>query len=121
MTKRTKFAFTLAEVLITIAIVGVVSAMTIPTLMQNLGERANSERAANVVQKIEKSMNIMRADGKLMEIYKSTDAFVDELQKYLKISSRCDSENIASCWPTRTVTTSEGKTYDISEADTGQD
>ena len=34
-----KPAFTLAEVLITLGIIGVVAAMTIPTLMQNIQER----------------------------------------------------------------------------------
>ncbi len=34
-------AFTLAEVLITLGIIGIVAALTIPTLMQNANERAN--------------------------------------------------------------------------------
>ena len=33
--KQNRFAFTLAEVLITLGIIGVVAAMTIPTLMAN--------------------------------------------------------------------------------------
>ena len=33
---RKEFAFTLAEVLITLGIIGVVAAMTIPTLMTNI-------------------------------------------------------------------------------------
>ena len=32
---KNKLAFTLAEVLVTLGIIGVVSAMTVPTLMQN--------------------------------------------------------------------------------------
>ena len=38
--KRKKAAFTLAEVLITLAIIGIVAALTIPTLIQNYQERA---------------------------------------------------------------------------------
>jgi len=34
------FAFTLAEVLITLAIIGVVAAMTIPTLVANYQEKS---------------------------------------------------------------------------------
>ena len=34
-TQKRRFAFTLAEVLVTLGIIGVVSAMTIPTLMSN--------------------------------------------------------------------------------------
>ena len=36
---KIKFAFTLAEVLITLGIIGVVAAMTIPTLMQKYYEK----------------------------------------------------------------------------------
>ena len=43
-------AFTLAEVLITLGIIGVVAAMTIPTLMQNIN-------AKDVVAKVKKANN----------------------------------------------------------------
>ena len=62
----------------------------------------------------------MRADGGLERTYASTDDFVDELSKYLKISTRCDASHIADCWPTKTVTTSDGETYDVSKAKTGK-
>ena len=38
--RKVKFGFTLAEVLITLGIIGVVAAMTIPTLMQKYYEKA---------------------------------------------------------------------------------
>ena len=38
--KNLKFAFTLAEVLITIAIIGVVAALTIPGILQQYTEKA---------------------------------------------------------------------------------
>ena len=63
----------------------------------------------------------MRADGGLDRTYESTDAFVDELSKYLKISTRCKASNIADCWPTKTITMSDGKEYDVSKAKTGKD
>ncbi|MBD8963738.1 hypothetical protein EGQ77_03980, partial [bacterium] len=40
--------------------------------------------------------------------------------KYIKISTRCDADHIADCWPTKTVTTSDGKTFDVSKAKTGK-
>ncbi len=89
--------FTLAEVLITLAIIGVVAALSLPTLLQAIAERSSSETQANVAQKITKSMNLMRADGALEKTYASTDDFVDELSKYLKITTRCDADHIASC------------------------
>ena len=91
-----------------------------PTLLKNIAERSNSEAQANLAQKITKSMDLMRADGGLERTYASTDEFVDEFSKYIKISTRCDADHIADCWPTKTVTTSDGKTYDVSKAKTGK-
>ena len=91
-----------------------------PTLLKNIAERSNSEAQANLAQKITKSMDLMRADGGLERTYNSTDEFVDEFSKYIKISTRCDADHIADCWPTKTVTTTDGKTYDVSKAKTGK-
>ncbi len=115
-----KAAFTLAEVLITLGVIGVVAALTMPTLLKNIAERSNSEAQANLAQKITKSMDLMRADGGLERTYASTDEFVDEFSKYIKISTRCDAAHIADCWPTKTVTTTDGETYDVSKAKTGK-
>ena len=114
-----KVAFTLAEVLITLGVIGVVAALTMPTLLKNIAERSNSEAQANLAQKITKSMDLMRADGGLERTYNSTDEFVDEFSKYIKISTRCDADHIADCWPTKTVTTTDGEAYDVSKAKTG--
>ena len=91
-----------------------------PTLLKNIAERSNSEAQANLAQKITKSMDLMRADGGLERTYNSTDEFVDEFSKYIKISTRCDADHIADCWPTKTVTTTDGETYDVSKAKTGK-
>ena len=117
---KAKFAFTLAEVLITLGVIGVVAALTMPTLLKNVAERENSEAQANIAQKITKSMDLMRADGGLERTYASTDEFVDEFSKYIKITTRCDAAHIANCWPTKTVTTTDGETYDVSKAKTGK-
>ncbi len=108
------------HILITLGVIGVVAALTMPTLLKNIAERSNSEAQANLAQKITKSMDLMRADGGLERTYNSTDEFVDEFSKYIKISTRCDADHIADCWPTKTVTTTDGKTYDVSKAKTGE-
>ena len=91
-----------------------------PTLLKNIAERSNSEAQANLAQKITKSMDLMRADGGLERTYASTDEFVDEFSKYIKISTRCDAAHIANCWSTKTVTTSGGNTYEVKNAKTGK-
>ena len=52
--------------------------------------------------------------------YNSTDAFVDELQKHLKIMKRCDSSHLRECWPYDEVDLGDGKTWDISKTKTGK-
>ena len=89
--------------------------------MPNIQERANSQRQANIVYKITQATNLMKSNGALSEGFESTDKFVDELQKYLKIMKRCDSDHIADCWPTTKVTDSEGDEYEVSKAKTRGD
>ena len=117
---KRKAAFTLAEVLITLGIIGVVAAITLPALIENVTERKNSERHANIAYKVTQAMDIMKAHGELSGTYPSTEAFVDELQKYLKVSKRCDSSHIADCWPTEKVIDGDGNEFEVSKAKKGK-
>ena len=114
-------AFTLAEVLITLVVIGVVVAITVPMFSTNGGMKVNSHRHANIVYKVTQATNLMKAHDEL-EKFASTDEFVDVLQKYLKISKRCSYNEIADCWPTKTVKISDGaggvEEYDVSQATT---
>ncbi|MFI3301367.1 MAG: type II secretion system protein, partial [Candidatus Gastranaerophilales bacterium] len=96
MTKRS--AFTLAEVLITLGIIGVVAAMTMPNLMNNLQSEALSKKKLLFDSRLEEAMNQMRFHEKLTG-YSTTEDFVDELSKYLKINERCDVDEIENCFP----------------------
>ena len=60
LSNKKKFAFTLAEVLITLGIIGVVAAMTIPTLMTNI-------KAKKLRTQFLKSYSIVQQAFKLME------------------------------------------------------
>lgn len=115
-----KLAFTLSEVLIVVAILGVVAALVLPPFIQDFGERINSNRQANIVQKITKSVELMAASGDYEGIY-TTDEFVDKLQKHLKIIKRCDANSIADCWPTKTIKTAKGEVYNVSNAKSSKD
>ena len=78
-----KHAFTLAEVLITLGIIGVVAAVALPALITNINDRAKSERQANIAQKITQAMEQMRAHGELVQ-YSSTDEFVNAVKSNAK-------------------------------------
>ena len=114
-----KEGFTLAEVLITLGIIGVVAAMTLPTLNQAINNKVRAEQTRTVKYKFTKATEKMNSLG-LIGPYASTDAFVDELQKHLKIMKRCDSSHLRECWPYDEVDLGNGKTWDISKTKTGK-
>ena len=104
---KTKAAFTLAEVLITLGIIGIVAAMTLPTLNQAINNKVRAEQVRTVKYKFTKATEKMNSLG-LIGPYASTDAFVDELQKHLKIMKRCDSSHLRECWPYDEINTANG-------------
>ncbi len=90
-------AFTLAEVLITLGIIGVVAAMTIPTLVANYQQRS-MDTAANVfTRKLGEALKVMNANSTLAG-YNTTADFVNELGKNIKIVKTCDSEHLTNCF-----------------------
>ncbi len=110
-----KAAFTLAEVLITLGIIGVVAAITMPVLLSNVDKKVKAERVLNIKQKLSKVTDKMAVQSGLMG-YDSTDAFVKEMQKHMKIAKVCDNAHLDNCWPTKEVTLDdEGMTWEISK------
>ena len=114
-----KVAFTLAEVLITLGIIGIVAAMTLPTLNQAINNKVRAEQVRTVKYKFTKATEKMNSLG-LIGPYSSTDAFVDEFQNHLKIMKRCDASHLRECWPYDEVDLGNGKTWDISKTKTGK-
>ena len=92
-----KAAFTLAEVLITLAIIGIVAALTIPTLVQNFQTRSWDTASEVFQRKLEESLKVMNVQGTLAG-YTTTEAFVDELSKHIKITRICDNDDITTCF-----------------------
>ena len=108
-------AFTLAEVLITLGIIGVVAALTMPALITNIQDRIQQKRIENINQKLSKVTDKMAVQSGLTG-YDTTMAFVQEMSKHMKIAKICDNEHLAECWPTQEVTLNdEGKTWEIAK------
>ena len=100
-----KFGFTLAEILITLGIVGVVAALTIPTLSQNANKQAYAKALSVAVSDFETAMKNMieredvdtlketpawRNCGGVLDIRSSNNdinRFVGDLSTYLPIDS----------------------------------
>ncbi len=115
-----KGGFTLAEVLITLAIVGVVAAITMPALIANIQERVKTARIQNIKQKFSKATDKMLSVTTLNG-YAGTMEFVNELQNHLKIAKICTNDKLSECWPTEEVTLdNEGTTWAIKDTKTAQ-
>ena len=115
-----KSAFTLAEVLITLGIIGVVAAITLPVLLSNVDQKVKAERVTNIKQKLSKVTDKMAVQSGLMG-YDSTDAFVKEMQRHMKIAKVCDNAHLDDCWPSKEVALDDaGKTWEISKTKTAK-
>ena len=88
-----KKGFTLAEVLITLAIIGVVAALTIPTVMANYQKHAQYTAFMKVYNTLQNAVQLSIAEnGSLEEFAEDSgdeDVFKKYLGNYLKTSAFC--------------------------------
>lgn len=94
------FAFTLAEVLIVLGIIGVVAAMTIPTLMQN-----NQDQELKAAWKKEYSVlseaatSILHANGEtVVGAWSTPQELANAFLPYLKYAKYCDNGSTGGCF-----------------------
>ena len=92
-----KKAFTLAELLITIGIIGVVAALTIPTLVNNYQTRSWNILSSNFEAKFGEALKIMNTQQSLSNLG-TTERFVNELQKHMKVAKVCDNSELNLCF-----------------------
>ena len=109
--KRT--AFTLAEVLITLAVIGIVAVLTLPNLIQNHNEKAWSTAQDVFTKRLEVATRQMNTEEKLAG-YESTMDFVNELKKYIKITRICDSDEITKCFAKEVIWSDGEEPIDMS-------
>ena len=95
--------FTLAEVLITLGIIGIVAAMTIPTLMTKIQKRKLETQLKETYSVIQQTMKAAEGDGANFQTAfqdGSNEAmkewFEEFIQPHLKTESVC--YNKAGCW-----------------------
>ena len=101
-----KAAFTLAEVLITLAIIGVVATMTIPTLVAEYNQKSWDTATSVFNRRLGEALKIMNASGTLAN-HDTTAEFVEELSKHIKIVKTCDKGSLDDCFVSEISTTAE--------------
>jgi prepilin-type N-terminal cleavage/methylation domain-containing protein len=99
---KKKAAFTLAEVLITLGIIGIVAAMTIPTLMSKMQKRQVETQAKVTYSALQQAMRASIDDGATLPSISANSAtsmknWVDTfLSPNMKIEQSC--LNVGGCW-----------------------
>lgn len=102
MTKNWKHtAFTLAEVLITLGIIGIVAAMTIPTLISNNQDNSNKAAFKKIYSNLASATtSLLNENGGLSSAFASWASCEDVRNQYLSYFSAiktCDQNNTI-CW-----------------------
>ena len=116
---KAKTAFTLAEVLITLGIIGIVAAMTLPAFISNVQGRIQAKRVENINQKLSKVTDKMAVQSGLIG-YPDTMAFVQEMKKHMSIAKVCDNSHLSECWGTTEVDVGKDKPWEISKTKTAK-
>ena len=114
--KKNIKAFTLAETLITLMVIGVVAALTIPALMQQINGYTLQKQKDVFSKKWQEGLRQMRVDGKLENSY-TTAEFVNEMGKYFKIQAVCDSDNLSGCFAEKITSYENGETEEFDVKD----
>ena len=108
-----KIAFTLAEVLITLGIIGIVAAMTMPSLIQNYQEKATVTRVKKVYNVLSTALqSAYFENGKYNEnenVNDSGQTFYEYISPYLKFQKYCGTEK--GCWPDVTIKHLHGENW----------
>ncbi len=121
VTSKPLRGFTMAEILLSLTIIGVVAAITLPSLMANINERTwNTQRKA-LYARMSQAIAMMPQVGGYGTLTEdengsittdsAAEAFLTEgLSKVLKINNICDSEHLADCGVPTSFTNLAGTT-----------
>lgn len=92
-----KVAFTLAEVLISMAIIGVIAVTVLPALIAYNQEKGWNTSATMFEARLGETLKIMNTQQELAG-HKTTESFVNTLAKHIKINKICKNDNLLSCF-----------------------
>ena len=108
-------AFTMAVILLSLTIIGVVAAITLPSLTGNINERTwNTQRKA-LYARFSQAIALMPAlNGYGTAVEDATETFITAgLSKVLKINNICDSEHLQDCGFASKITNAAASTMDL--------
>lgn len=99
MKKNFSLAFTLAEVLITLGIIGVVAAMTLPALIQNYNEKVTVTRVKKAYSIFSQAYERVKEDYGTPDLWNleagsadSSKEYINRFKPYINITKVCTAE-----------------------------
>ncbi len=110
-------AFTMAEILLSLTIIGVVAAITLPSLTGNVNERVWNTQKKALYARFSQALALMPGlsgygtYNSASAVDTAAETFLtDGLSKVIKINNICDATHLADCGIPTTVTTMAGTT-----------
>lgn len=123
MKKRFKTAFTMAELLISLTIIGVVAAIMLPSLSNNVSDRTLSTRRIAMFSRLSQAMGLidsisdvgkLDASGTEISNWEDTAAMtfvVDKLSQGIKFENTCEYDAFKSCGFSGLISREDGSTF----------
>lgn len=113
---KKQFAFTLAEVLITLGIIGVVAAITLSTLINNAGEKANRVALKKYYNILSNATSLIKNDnsGSMANLCSDNDCFKNLYKDKLSYIKECAANDVmGKCWASSWKTLDNGAGWDL--------
>ena len=104
--KKNFSGFTLSELLLTLAIVGIVAVLTIPVLMNNVQNKMFATQVKNMTAEIQTLVEDVLNDNHTRDLSDTDFSDPEELltEKHFKIVKTCPAnESLAKCWKTGAI------------------
>ena len=118
-----RLGFTLAEVLVTLGIIGVVSAMTVPTLMQNHQRKTYVTQLHKVYNELNQVLLQYQTDRNAVNLFEaglsSQQSVYDLVTNYMKVISSCNTVT-EPCFPSASYKLISGTDVNKGDLDTAQ-
>lgn len=95
-------AFTLSEVLVTVGIIGVIAALTVPNLVKNYQKQAQTVQLRKTINELEDALDLLITEEGKTSLAQTS--FVDEggianfFNNHLRVIKTCSSTNTSSCF-----------------------
>ena len=119
--KEVKKALTLVEILIILAIIGIIAGITLPTLIADVDKKVKENKIRVFEKKFSQGTDLMHVNGEIGPYYGSTEDFVNVLAKHLKIIKICNGldTKLSECSSYNKIFSSNNEEFNIDNLTNG--